>query len=280
MTEKLEKKTDSKVWKKVWNQKSQGKMQHGNINYTKSWQETVKWRTNRKSHQWQFILIKMKTQQWLKTQKHTLPSFYRPDFTAILLNISIFFFFFKEGSLTVAALSRFGCMTARAISFWHTFNFLLMTRRSGRQEGRWEERREQNGTFFSFFLNEQMPGVTKDIRRQTHPQYIVSTPSVTCYIPCLEHFVRRETPHQCRNFLPTLFTSSFSLLPPPSHLAFFPSQSLHSTFLFSIPPLVQSFLSLFFFFIFRTAPTPTIVFHAKCQTSADAEWPFNHFKAV
>ena len=53
-------------------------------------------------------------------------------------------FFLKERSLTAAAaaLSRFGCMTARAISSWHTSTpSLFMTRHSGRRGGgRWKMR--------------------------------------------------------------------------------------------------------------------------------------------
>lgn len=98
-----------------------------------------------------------------------------------------------------------------------------------------------------------MPGAIKPIRRHTHPQYIASTPSVTCYIPCLVDFVREETPVQWRNFLPTLFTYSFSPLPPPSHLVFSPLPTLSLfTFHFSLispapGPIISHSLCFYFF---------------------------------
>lgn len=134
-------------------------------------------------------------------------------------------------------------MTARAISFWHTLTlFSWRDILAGKRDD--EKRVGSRMECFCFFLNEQMPGIAKDIRRYTHPQYIVSAPSVTCYIPCLEHFVRKETSHQWRNFLPAVFTS-FSLLPPPSHLVFSPLPTLAVfTFHFSSPgPILSHSLS-------------------------------------
>ena len=148
-----------------------------NINHTKNWH--VKHQTDRKVHQWllSFFLIEEKN---TKEATETLPlaCIYRPFYCHIISpSISAFYFLFF--CLVVAALSRFGCTTAGAISFWHTLTlFSWRDALAGRRED--EKRDGSRMEHFAFFLNEQTPGVTKDIRRRTHPQYIVRTTSVTC----------------------------------------------------------------------------------------------------
>lgn len=156
----------------------------------------------------------------------------------------LFLFFLKESSLTVAAaLSRFGCMTARAISSWHTSTpSLFMTRHSGRWGGRWKMRIKTRAERNIWLLARCTNARCRKTCRQ------VQASLVLCKTLSRLRDLRkvRKPPQQWIHFLP----SSISWLPPPCHLFFSPSSHplnlrIPSLFFRAHPWPSRSSLSLF-----------------------------------